>query len=493
LTLDTAPLRGLTLQAQVFEQVRAMILDGRLRGGDSLPAIRELSLQLRIARNTVTLAYDRLAAEGYIESRRSIGTFVSCDIPDRALQATVPVAAALPADPALSDTGPARRARLAVPSPRLRVRVAIDFCPGRPDPQLFPLKSWTRCITGRLRHGGCALGDERDPTGLLELRTAIAIHIRLARGIIADPGQIFIMGGTQAGLDAVARLLVAPLTAVVLESPCQGEAARLFAGTGAKVHHVPVDGSGIITARLPDVHGAVAVVSPSHHFPFGVTLPMDRRLALLAWAQAREATIVETDHAGDFRYSGSPLTALKGLDGSGRVIYLGSFAQCLGAGLRLGYLVMPPALCESTREHLALVASVPPWLEQAALADFMASGQYERHLRRMRRAHAARRTALVDSLELHLPAGQVVSDDAGMHLAWRIPDHLPDAMTLERIAALARVGIAAMAPGPVLPAASGVCDPARHLVFGFTGLNEREIERGIEAFRAAIDAVPLPQ
>lgn len=469
----------ISLQTQIFEQVRGMILEGRLRPGEPVPATRTLSEQLGIARNTIALAYERLAAEGYIETRRSVGTFISMQIPEGALY----TATHRPTPPDRN----AKRAKIERPSPNVRSqalvnphrrRLVADFWVGRPDPDSFPRKTWARLINQRLLGAGSALTEYRDPSGLLELRQAIADRVRPTRNIATSPDEIIIVGGCQDGLNLVSRMMLTPGSTAVVESPCYQGAAFLFESFGAKIAPVPVDDRGLDCGRLPNVEKAIAYVTPSHQYPLGVTLALERRLELLAWAAQTNSYILEDDYDSDFRFHGAPIAALKGLDRMGRVIYLGTFSKCLGAGLRLGYVIFPPELIERARHTKTLMNNGQPWLEQATLADFMESGGYERHVRRIRKLYYSRRNALLAALEKHFGGGEIIGDEAGMHLAWRLPRHLPPASTVEKLALEAGVGVYTLASGAAVNFdTSG--ESGRYLVLGFSSLTEREISSGI--------------
>lgn len=470
---------SLNLQTQVFEQIRGMILAGQLRSGQRLPGSRHLCQQLQVSRITITLALARLADEGYIETAKSAGTFVSREIPEKALHVLQSELEHKkpPGSPAHD------RSRL----PEIRShtlvnqhahRIAIDFWVGRPDPRSFPLRTWTRLTNKRLLSAGSALTEYRDPTGVPELRQAVADHLRPARGIIAEPEQIIITGGCQEALNLVCRMLLAPGANAIVESPGYAGASYLFESFGAKLHHIEVDEKGLDVAQLPDVTGAVAYVTPSHQYPMGCTLPLDRRLELLAWAVRTNSYIVEDDYDSDFRYVGSPLAALKALDSANRVFYVGTFSKCLGAGLRLGYIVVPPELMPAARRYKALMNNGQPWLEQAVLADFMNTGGYARHLRKIRQHYLGKRDALLQALDQNFGQGTTIGAEAGMHMVWRTPDHLPAAPEILARALNCGVGVYDLSPRSAV-IASKAPDVERYLMFGYSSLSEKQIAMGI--------------
>ncbi len=477
-----------TLQAQIFDQIRSMILNGQLRGDDPLPTTRELSVQLGVSRNTAVLAYERLIAEGYIRTKPYVGTFVSPDLPDTAFLSTQGARKSQPPTPDEAGEEPQalgvslRTHQLAKPDRR---RLAADFWVGRPDTRTFPLKAWSQHIKARLKSAGPRLTSYSDPAGLLELRRAIAKHLGPARGVIADPEQIIIVGGCQDGFNLAGRLLVKPGSPAVVESPCYQGAAFVLESMGAKLHPVPVDRDGLDVARLPRVDGALAYVTPSHQYPIGVTMSLQRRIELLAWATQHEAYIIEDDYDSDFRFVGSPLTALKGLDRNERVIYLGTFSKCMGPGLRLGYVVAPRRLVESFRRMKMLMNNGQSWLEQAAMADFMASGEFGRHLRRIRQLYRERRDALLNALIKHFGPCEIYGDQAGMHLVWKLPDGLPDAAEVEARGLAAGVGVISLATGSALRF-NNDDGGDRMLMLGFVALTEKEIEDGVARLADAL-------
>lgn len=473
------------LQCQLFEQMRALILDGTLKSGEKLPSSRALSETLSVSRNTVVLAYARLADEGYIDMRPSAGAFVSSQIPDATLRAPridSNVVLAPEASPSPLPQFGLRAQTLVNPHRR---RLIADFWVGRPDPRSFPIKQWTKLIHERLLSAGTALTEYKYPSGLPELRQAIVDHLRPARGIKATPDQVIMVGGCQDGLNLIARMLLMRGTTAALEDPCYQGAAYLFESLGARIHPIAVDEKGLATRQLPDRRGSVAYVTPSHQYPLGVTMSLDRRLELIRWAEATGSYILEDDYDSDFRFNGPPIAALKGLDRPGRVIYLGTFSKCMGAGLRLGYVVVPPELSHLARQTKTLMSNGQPWLEQAALADFMRSGAYQRHLRKIRRLYLMRRNALLAALRKHFGENDVLGCEAGMHLVWRLPARLAPASVLQSIALENGIGVYTVGSGGAVELGS-VSQSDRYLVLGFSSLTEREIEHGIERLAAVL-------
>ncbi len=468
-----------TLQFQLFHGIQALILSGYLRPNELLPPFRELASQLQLSRNTVILAYQRLISEGYLETRPGVGTYVTGTLPERALhiQQTTPGTSE-------NDDFLARRhpflfhGDLHEIFPPRRHRPEIDFFVGRPDSTSFPGKLWSRLLTRKIAHGHGGMTEYGDPAGLPDLRAAIADHLAPARGIKADPDQIIIVAGIQEALNLLSRLLVASETRIAIESPCYQGAAYVFQAARAKILPVPVDDQGLDVDALPSGPVGVIYVTPSHQYPLGSTLSLERRLKLLEWAWDTGAYIIEDDYDSDFRYQGAPLFALAGLDRHESVIYLGTFSKSIGAGIRVGYIVAPHALARPLTALKGLLNNGNPWLEQAVLAEFLHSGSFAHHLRKIRKLYLSRRNTLIDCLHEHFGDSLISGAEGGMHIAWTLPPGLPDADKLAACALEAGVGIYPLAGG----ACSFIADDhqrRRLLMLGFSSVSESKIRDGI--------------
>lgn len=479
---------GSTLQVQVFEQIRKLILGGRLKPGMPLPSTRQLSDRLNIARNTVTLAYDRLSDEGFVESQGRSGTYVSGDLPDDLLHPDGRLSGASAAD--------AIRPREEMASPLLcysgfaprvgqldKGRPEFDFWVGRSDPNTFPLGSWRRIMQRKLATAGGNFTDYGDPAGLGELRVAIASLLGRSRGMSVAPAQVIITSGSQDGLNLICRLVSADHP-FFIENPCYQGAAYLFKSIGAAMHPIPVDQNGLIAEQLPRDRGGVLFVTPSHQYPTGATLSLERRITLLRWAEDTNSVVIEDDYDSDFRYEGRPLTALAGLDGGQRVFYLGSFSKSLGAGLRLGFTVVPKEHADLARIVKSQMSQGHSWLDQAVLTDFIEKGLYDRHLRRTRRLYKARRDCLRACLERHFKTADLSGAESGLHVAWRLPPGAPSATATQKRARHKGVGVYALHSG-------GAHDFDAHprndtLVLGYSSLSEADIEEAIARLARAL-------
>lgn len=478
-----------SLQRQIFSQIRDAILGGQLLPGTELPSTRVFSQEHALSRNTVLQAYQWLISEGYLDTQRGGRTFVSLNLPEHSLFAEQTVGRKRPA--AMRKIPRKLRptfkgARPGLPEVGIQ-RARIDFWPGRPNPKHFPLQALRRLLDERILSASKALCDYGDPSGLLELRTAISRHLQMARGIHADPDQIFITSGIQEGLNIVSRLFIERGTDILIESPCYRSAALVFRSYGARLHAIPVDKDGARTEVLSRTSARIVYVTPSHQFPTGAMLSLERRLQLIEWAQNKGAYIIEDDYDNDFRYFGAPLNALGGLDGGQSVIHLGTFSKSIGAGLRTGFIVAPRALVEPISTIKTLTNYGHPWIEQAVLADFLNSQSYQRHLRRIRRAYNEVRDCLVKELQQAFGNVDLWGSENGMHLMWRLPDNFPDPAEFSRLLRQQDVSIHTFASA----GAYDVGPPTikNGILLGYSSLEIDEIQFAVKAMKKGIAGV----
>jgi GntR family transcriptional regulator / MocR family aminotransferase len=481
-----------SLTTQIVEQLRDTIRQGRVAAGARLPSSRKLADQLDVSRNTAVRAYELLIIEGYVESRPASGIFAALELPEhqRCPWAPPPLDAAAPKPhPMPLPHLPARSHDLVQQN---RMRLAFDFVPGRPNAGLFPLKTWRRCMQGCLSHGGAiGLSQYSDPAGLAVLRSAIAGQIAASRGILADVGRIIVVSGIQEGISIVARLFLGPDTVGAIENPCYQGAAFAFEATGARVVSVPVDEAGIMPEELPRRRTSLLYVTPSHQYPTGHTLVLSRRHELIAWARRNGCYVLEDDYDADLRYDGSPLQAITSL-APDCAIYLGTFSKSLGAGLRLGFMVVPAPLAEAARTAKALLDNGNPWLEQAVLAEMIRGGSFAAHIARVRARYKESRDSLIGSLRRHFGDVDVSGQESGLHVLWRLPPGVPDAPALEALGRRARIGLYPLASGGAYDA--GETDLSkRAIIMGYATLTPKQIEQGIARLSEAVDdALELP-
>lgn len=455
-----------TLHAQLTRALKQAVLGRGLAAGTRLPATRELAAGLGLSRNTVVAAYEQLAAEGYIEGHAGSGNYV----------AALPQPAAAPAR---ASTRP--RAPRLTTCARVATAQRANRPPGRRRANLrynleYGLPLVTPALTSLWRRALSRAAEDTDPDyppaeGLPLLRSAIAGYLGRRRGLTVDAEDVIVTAGVQQAIDLVARALVAPGDGAAIEDPHYQGTRQVLMAAGARIHYVPVDGDGLEVGRLPDSRVGLVCVTPSHQFPRGVVLSLRRRLELLAWAGRADAWIVEDDYDGEFRHDGRPIAALKSLDRDDRVIYVGSFSKVLFPALRLGYLVVPPALREPLRATKWLADRGCPAIEQHALATLVHSGRFERLLRRSGRILAERRQALLDGLARHA-AGlvEIEGTSAGMHVAAWLPAHRATGVPAV-IAAAEAVGVG------VHPVSPYFSRPSRRagLLLGYAGLAARDL------------------
>lgn len=403
--------------ARIYRQLLDAILDGRLRPGERLPPTRELARRLNVARNTVSVAYDRLTAEGFLTARVGAGTFVGSQPVAMARRRTAPAGSGLRPRPVWSTIAP-----LAPPGPP----PAYDFRVGTPDGSLFPLTAWRRLVSAELRTATVRDAGYRDPAGHAGLREAIARYAGISRSVRAHPEDVLITQGAQQAIDLVGRVLIEPGDRVAVEEPGYPPVRHLFRSLGARVAGVPVDGEGLDVRALP-ADARLVYVTPSHQFPLGTPMSLARRTALLEWAQRRGAVIVEDDYDTEFRFSDRPLEPLQSLDRTGRVVYVGTFSKTLLPLLRLGFLVAPAALRPALRAARQLTDWHGDHAGQAALARLIDSGELARHIRKASRVYAARHERIRSALHADFAAWlDPVPSAAGLHLCARLRPGAPD-------------------------------------------------------------------
>lgn len=472
------------LPDQLVEELRRLIHAGALPPGSRLPATRTAARELGVSRTVVVDAYEQLQMEGYLEARVGAGTKVSPTLPCHLLQPrdVEPVEDEGKAPVRLSRRGE----RLAAEWKESRfVAGHGPFRPGGVDAENFPNRLWSRLTARVWRDRPEELVAYGDPLGHEPLRSAIAEHLVRYRAVRCQPEQIMITAGSQQAVDLMARLLIDVGEGVAVEDPCYAGAKAALSGAGARLVPVPVDGDGLnLRAAGPELETAPLVYcTPSHQYPLGVTMSLERRIRLLEWARRRGAWVIEDDYDSEFRYQGRPLPSLQGLDAAGHVLYVGTFSKVLAPGLRVGFAVLPEGLVEpACRARLVMDRHVTLSV-QAVLAEFMADGHLERHIARLRSVYDARRKALVESIE-ELLGGQatVVPGPAGLHLTVLLRPRISDVAVAER--ALGR-GIQA----PPL-STHFIGKPAwQGLVLGFAGATPEELRVGVEVLRDAIEDV----
>ncbi len=449
------------IHRQLFGEIREQIVGGILRGGSRLPSTRELAAQRGVSRKTAEEAYAQLEREGFVERRVGSGTYV-CALPLPKKRTT-----RLEGRRALSGRGRSAGMSMACIEPL----VVKPFAAGLPALEHFPLATWQRLISSharRLDHASLVYGD---PAGEPFLRENVATYLNTARGVLCDASQVVIVSSSQEALHLLAHLLIDAGEAAWIEEPGYYGARAALHAAGARVVPVPVDGEGLDVAKgialAPNAR--VAYVTPSNHYPLGVAMSIDRRLALLEWARRNDAWIVEDDYDGEFRYDGRPLTAVQGLDSAGRVIYVGTFTKSLYPALRLAYVVLPTDLVQSFVTARTQVDGHPPPFLQRVVADFIGFGHFDAHLKRMRALYRERRDAAVRLFGRHLDV-ELGAADAGFRVVAFLDRNDRD------------VASRAAREGLDLPTLSRLyaTRPRNGLVLGYMGLTPQAMTQGVK-------------
>ena len=477
------PDSGTPLYRVLYIHIRAAILSGELTGGMKLPSTRALAEELNISRNTVLNAYRQLLAEGYLEGKEGSGTFVAHVLPELLLTAPTypsPRIAQPSRDEAHQPLFSERaKAQITASQPASRGEMPRPFVPEAPALDAFPFQLWTRLVVRQARRMPVNHFTYQDSAGYRLLREAIVAHVTVSRQVHCTPDQVMIVPGSQGALDLSARVLVNPGDPAWIEDPGYSGARGAFLGAGAQIVPVPIDHEGLVVdtgiVRAPQAR--LVYLTPSHQFPLGVTMSLARRLALLDWAKRANAYIIEDDYDSEFRFATRPLATLQGLDDANRVIYIGTFSKVLFPSLRIGYMILPPALVDPFLKVRRLVDIHSPILEQAVLAEFMIGGHFVRHLRRMRTLYAERREALLKAAA-ELPL-DLDSPEAGIHCVGWLPDGVDDQ------------DLANKAPDydlQLTPISSFSIEPLarKGLLLGYGGYSVKEIKAGVQRLGALL-------
>src|SRR6201996_9272184 len=407
------------LNAQVYRALRSAITRGSLRGGQRVPSSRAMSAELNVSRITVLGAYAQLRAEGYFETRKGAGTFISGSLPEHLTQVKRP---AVGRTQKASGPRPVARRALLYPDRPTRPWIAGlgAFAVHQPAFDEFPYTTWSRLVMHHSKNPNARAIHCIDPMGSRRFREAICDYLRTARAVQAEPEQIMIVSGSQQALQIAANVLLDPGDSVWMEEPGYRLARNVFAAAGCRPVPVPVDEEGLhVAAGIKRCAQArAAYVTPSHQYPLGSTMSAARRLQLLHWAQLHGAWIIEDDYDSEYRFASPPISSLQGLDTTSRVIYIGTFSKVLFASLRLGYMVIPPDLVERFVAMRYVMDIFPPYLYQEVIADFIREGHFARHIRRMRQLYSERRKVLVEQLRKALGNNtfEIHGAEAGMHL-----------------------------------------------------------------------------
>ena len=430
LTYDLSERQERPLYEYLYLCIRQDIQTGAIAAGEKLPSKRGLAKHLGVSLITVEGAYAQLVAEGYVRAVERKG-YYACELPvveeagagSRARSARV-FRSSQPLR-SLGDLDASREGEPASASTGSASAFIADFRGGAASSGLFPYDGWAKALRA-------ALAEETEESlagashfqGSLRLRRAICAHLKGIRGISVEPDQVFIGAGAQYLYHMLVQLLGRDRK-VALENPGYPCLAKIYEGNGVQVCPVPMDGQGMQVSALRESGASIAHITPSHQFPTGQVTSIARRYELLGWAaEEPDRYLIEDDYDCEFRFAGRPIPALASIDVNGRVIYANTFSKSLGAGFRVGYLVLPPALAERYRRELGFYSCTVSAIDQLALARFMESGSYERHVNRMRLHYRDLRNRLIGALNTCAigPRLSFRALDAGLHFLMGVQD-----------------------------------------------------------------------
>jgi GntR family transcriptional regulator / MocR family aminotransferase len=464
----------ISLQVQLAARLKGLIQSGQLGAGDPLASSRELAAELKVSRNTVVYAYDRLISEGYLNSRLRSRVYVSDTAPE--------LRSAAQRSEDQQEVRPLEHLPMASYSPGPR-----PFRPCQPDVQLFPLTLWNRLRGRALRSTNRSLlhYNSEAVLGFRPLRENLAAYLRDSRGVVCEWWQIAITSGSQQALYLLASLLLKQGDTVYMENPGYIGAVRAWKSAGATIKHVPIDQYGMVFPPLESTPVSLVYVTPSRQFPTGASMSLQRRLALVNGAVSAKTWIVEDDYDSEFRYIAPPLPSMQSLDSGNRVIYVGTFSKLLFPSLRLGYAVLPKSLVEPFTELKGTAEDHGPMIDQATLAEFLDSGAFYSHIRRCRKNYAERQRSFLEAIQKSSLPLEFRYRDGGMNLTGFLPPNCDDTVWSARLKA-AGLDVPALSQYASIPTERG-------LVFGFTAFTPTQIRRGVEKIlRLRLDRPPSP-
>lgn len=449
---------------QVYEQIRKNILQGELTAGERLPSTRELSSNLGISRNVILEAYEQLFTEGYIEGKQGSGTYV-------AEGATLHLTEKSHT-PSFLDMHEAKE----------ETTNLIDFRPGIPSLDMFPRNIWGKISKQICEDTSNSVFGYDSPEGRVELRHILARYLKRTRGVHCHPDQLVITSGATQALSLIADLLLSEGDEVLIEDPITHEIQTIFTTPGSTLYPIPVDEHGIKTDYLPSKKKPSFIfVTPSHQFPIGGTLSIQRRIQLIQYARKVNCFIVEDDYDSEFRYQGGPVHSLQGLDPD-KVIYIGTFSKILSPALRLGYLILPLSLAKSCRNLKWFMDLHTPTLQQLTIARFIDEGHLERHIRKMKKIYKSRRDHIKKCLTKEFGKKvKILGDSTGLHLVAEFQNVEFSARIIQELSKKYNV--------QVYPVELHTIEKGKHknkIILGYGNLTMKEIEEGINRFKQGI-------
>lgn len=452
---------GKHLYEQIYSHIKKEIVEGRMNTKEKLPSTRALSLYLQVSRSTVSLAYDQLLAEGYIEAIPGSGYYVSRL--ENLYQNTKEKTADIPH------------------RPQEKKQAQISFSPVGVDLSQFPYPAW-RKITREVLGFGEELFMGGDAQGELSLRTSIRQYLHAARGVNCTEEQIIVGAGNEYLLMLLQKLL-GNNTVVAFENPTYLKAYRSFYDAGFPVRLVSMDKNGMKVSELEETKASVAYVMPSHQYPTGTVMPIGRRMELLKWADKElHRYVIEDDYDSEFRHKGKPIPSLQSTDSGDNVIYIGTFSKAVAPAIRVSYMVLPHSLLLRYRQQGTYLSATVSRIDQRILDEFMKRGYFERYLNRMRKVYRDKHDKLLNLLRPFETRFSITGEWAGLHLSLTAKD---SASEKELVESASRVGIRVFGMSENLVEEKEQHTQKATILLGYAGLSDEEMEKGIEQLKKA--------
>ncbi|MDQ0859488.1 PLP-dependent aminotransferase family protein [Bacillus sp. V2I10] len=451
------------IYVQLYQYIKQKIEDGDIPEGALLPSIRNLSGHLKISKNTVEGAYQQLLAEGYVASKSRVGLIV------------------LPLEqPALSPSLQRIKYKSKVPMDNKEETFEYDFKYGDIDVNSFPIRIWKRCLTQALTDEPEQLTSPGERQGDVGLRKELMNYLFQSRGVVCSVDQIVICSGTQHAISLILQLLSNGDRSVAMENPSYDGAQSVFNNHGWSIKPIRLKKDGIDIEQLKKVEAKVAYITPSHQFPYGMVLPIQKRLLLLEWANQNSSFIIEDDYDSEFRYQGQPIPSLKALDSKDNVIYLGTFSKSFSPAVRVSYIVLPQSLMDAYNHMYGNYYQSVPSIIQKGLYILMNEGHFTSHIRRMRKIYDNKHQTLVNALNEYMGKRiEIIGQKAGLHLLIRVKNR----STKELVKQAKKVGVKVYDP-------TFYCLNEREIkpsliMIGFGGVSEERIDKGIKLLQKA--------
>ena len=479
-----------TIKEQLVEGIRALIIKKIIKPKMRLPATRELSKQLSISRNSVKNAYCDLVDQGYLCSKKTSGTYVCEYLPKIDIGISHTCKEETSEGIFISDTQEPLNASV---KHRMVEEDHYNFCLDRFDSNLMSTRTWRRILLKHLPYreryaNAQRYANEKNEAGLKNLRTAIANSVSPLRGMSVNTDNTFIISDNYRALDIIIQAVLKQGSRVAIEVPCDSGIKYLFDRFGIEVVPVPVDDSGIIVDAIPKLNIDLVYVSPSHQNPMGMTMSLQRREQLLAWASRSNAYIVECDTDGEFIYDESSFPSLYSLDNEQRVFYVNSFSAWIGAGVNMGYLVAPPVFVSKIKQVKKALHAEVSWLDQNVILEFISSKKYYSHLRRIKHTYKERRDTMVRSIKNNFGEQHLSGFEAGRHITWHLPMDFISVKKLQRQALSCGVSLSTLSENFYCSETyKAKYDYSRVVFLNYVAMNKKDIESGISCLKDACE------